>query len=154
MCHRFIVALLFFTAAVLQAGARSWIKGALHPVYTSMYLFLEDIDPQIYYQVLGAIIHPHFTHFSCALYVANASSNWQMGTSHEDNNLNDAFRYVALAHRMDNSVSACLCICVRLRERKERERERESACMCMCLLTARIVRCRGWHTRLRTDASG
>ena len=110
MCRRFIVTLLFLTASLVQAGARSWIKGALHPVYTSMYLFLEDIDPQIYYQVLGAIIHPHFTHFSCALYVANASSNWQMGTSHEDNNLNDAFRYVALAHRMDNSVSACLCI--------------------------------------------
>lgn len=108
MCRRFVVTLLCFTAAVLQAGARSWIKGALHPVYTSMYLFLEDIDPQIYYQVLGAITRPHFTRRSCALYVANASSYWQMGTSYEDNNLNDAFRFVALAHRMDNSVSACL----------------------------------------------
>ncbi len=32
----------------------------------------------------------------------------QIGTSNEDNNLNDAFRYVALAHRMDNNVRARL----------------------------------------------
>jgi hypothetical protein len=30
-----------------------------------------------------------------------------MGTSFEDNNLHDALRYVALAHRMDNDVRAC-----------------------------------------------
>jgi hypothetical protein len=31
-----------------------------------------------------------------------------MGTSFEDNNLNDAFRYVALAHRMENKVRAAV----------------------------------------------
>jgi hypothetical protein len=51
MHRRLILALLFVGACVLRAAARSWIKGALHPVYTSMYLFLEDIDPQVYYQV-------------------------------------------------------------------------------------------------------
>ena len=51
MCRLVIVALLVLGASVVHVDCRSWVKGPLHPVYTSMYLFLEDIDPQIYYQV-------------------------------------------------------------------------------------------------------
>ena len=40
--YRLLLALCVLCASVLHAGARSWIKGALHPAYTSMYLYLED----------------------------------------------------------------------------------------------------------------
>ena len=55
MRWRVLLAVCGLCASVVHAGAaRTWVKGALHPVYTSMYLYLEDIDPQIYYQVLPA----------------------------------------------------------------------------------------------------
>jgi hypothetical protein len=51
----------------------------------------------------------------------------QMGTTFEDNNLNESFRYVALAHRLDSNVrviirSVRICIVVR------------SVRMCICCL--------------------
>ena len=103
MCRLVIFALLVLGAFVLHADSRSWMKGPLHPLYTSMYLFLEEIDPQVYYQARSAspTMRP-----ACRLH--SLASALQMGTSHEDNNLHDAFRYVALAHRMDNSVRACV----------------------------------------------
>jgi hypothetical protein len=58
MNRSLVFALLLWAACVLRAGARDWIKGSLHPAYTSMYLFLEDIDPQIYYQVPAALLAP------------------------------------------------------------------------------------------------
>jgi hypothetical protein len=63
--HSFVVVIFVLDVCVKMVASRSWFQGPLHPVYTSMYLFLDDINPQIYYQV-NSLLSFFATHHSLA----------------------------------------------------------------------------------------